>query len=86
MNPEKLIEMAMLELSGVFLDDTEASVKELLAAGEPGVALETLCTQLLEYDISVSDELKNRLVAAANIMNIEVEELKMLRISSDGTR
>jgi hypothetical protein len=28
-------------------------MRELVDAGEPGIALENLCTQLYEYDVSV---------------------------------
>ncbi len=84
MTPEKLIEMAVLELAGVFADETEANVRDLLTAGEPGVALEILCSQLWEYDIPVSYEMKSLLVTAANIMNMEVEEIQMLRTNSPG--
>lgn len=38
----------MAELSGCFSYGTEANVRELLSSGEPGVALEVLCSQLAE--------------------------------------
>lgn len=79
---EKLIELALMELAGAFSDDTETNVYELLSAGEPGVALELLCSQLLEYEIPVSCGLKNRLVATAKIMSIQVDEIRDLRMDS----
>lgn len=79
MTPAKLIELALVELSEAFEDATEANVRHLLVGGEPGVALEILCTQLLEYDISVSRGLKQRLVAAAQLMKMEVDDLGRLR-------
>ncbi|MNV73061.1 hypothetical protein D3C71_1661910 [compost metagenome] len=71
-----------MELAGAFADDTETSVYELLSAGEPGVALELLCSQLVEHEIPISCRLKNRLVAAANIMCLEVGEIRDLRVDS----
>jgi hypothetical protein len=32
-----------------------ADVRELIVAGEPGVAFENLCTQLFEYSVPVSE-------------------------------
>ncbi|WP_412542974.1 hypothetical protein [Pseudomonas aeruginosa] len=41
------------------------NVKELLACGEPGVALEVLCSQLVEFDIAIPFKTKERLGVAA---------------------
>jgi len=43
------------------------------------VALEGLCSQPLEYDISISRGLKQRLVTAAHLMKMEVDDLGRLR-------
>lgn len=79
MTPEKLIELALVELSEAFEDATVTNVQKLLVGGEPGVALEVLCSQLLEYDISISRGLKQRLVTAAQLMKMEVDDLGRLR-------
>lgn len=78
--PEEIIQAALEEISGCFDDDTEKNVKELLAHGEPGVALEVLCSQLVEFDIAVPFKIKEQFVVAAVSMRIEIEELQDLRI------
>ncbi|MOA61432.1 hypothetical protein D3C78_1865730 [compost metagenome] len=70
----------MEEISGCFEDDTEKNVKELLACGESGVALEVLCSQLVEFDIAVPFKMKEQLAIAAEIMRMEIEELQDLKV------
>lgn len=79
-DPEKIIRAALEELSGCFSDDTEANVRELLSSGEPGVALEVLCSQLVELDIAVSVAVKEQLALGARVMGIDIEELDDLRV------
>lgn len=79
-DPGKIIRAALDELSSCFSDDTEANVRELLSSGEPGVALEVLCSQLVEFDIAVSVTVKDKLALGARIMGIDVEELDDLRV------
>lgn len=79
-DPEKIIRAALEELSGCFDDDTEANVRELLSSGEPGVALEVLSSQLVEFDIAVSEKVKKQLVLGARTMGIEIEELQDLKV------
>lgn len=78
--PENIIRTALEELSGCFDDETEANVSELLSSGEPGVALEVLCSQLVEFDVGVSVSVKEQLASAAIIMGITVEELDDLKV------
>lgn len=77
--PEEIIQAVLEEISGCFGDDTEKNVKELLACGEPGVALEVLCSQLVEFDIAIPFKTKERLGVAAGVMGMEIEELKYLK-------
>lgn len=49
-----------------------AGMRELVAAAEPGVALETFCTQLEEYDVAVPDPLARELEALASTMGLPV--------------
>ena len=56
----------VLESATGLLPQTELrQMCELVSAGEPGVALENLCTQLYEHDVSVSPELASEVEAVA---------------------
>jgi hypothetical protein len=44
---------------------------ELVQAGESGIALENLCTQLFEYDITVGNEMLNDLRALGSSMGLQ---------------
>ncbi|AKP92539.1 MafI family immunity protein [Achromobacter ruhlandii] len=78
-DPEKIIIAALDEISTSFVDNTEANVRELLSSGEAGVALELLCTQLVEFDICISERLKEQLVLAEKAMEMSIEELQYLK-------
>lgn len=78
-DPEKIIIAALGEISTSFVDNTEANVRELLSSGEAGVALELLCTQLVEFDICISERLKEQLVLAEKAMEMSIEELQYLK-------
>lgn len=58
------------EVASSFPDDTAKNVQELLSHGEPGVALEILCTQLAEYEIEMAPDDKSRLRLAAALMGM----------------
>lgn len=49
-----------------------AEMSELVQAGEPGVALENLCTQLEEYDVRVPPNVVGELRALAMAMGLEL--------------
>ncbi|UUC49765.1 MafI family immunity protein [Pseudomonas citronellolis] len=78
--PEEIIKAALNEVAKYFDDDTEKNIEELLEFGEPGVALEVLCSQLVEFDISVPVTVKERLDLAARIMGMKVDELQDLKV------
>lgn len=42
----------------------------LVDAGEPGVALELLCTQLHEFDIAISESLLVQIITAGEAMGL----------------
>jgi len=77
--PEEIIKAVLEEISGCFGDDTEKNVKELLVCGEPGVALEVLCSQLVEFDIAIPFETKEQLAMVAGFMGMDIEELQDLK-------
>lgn len=54
-------------------------VVDLNNAGEPGVALEILCTQLYEYDITVPTSVFARIANLAEMMNLNPDVWADLR-------
>ena len=75
MNVEAIIAAVLEELGCAFPDDTVKNVRELLDHGEPGIALETLCAQLIEYQIQFSPAIRARLRAAADLMGMPMTDL-----------
>jgi hypothetical protein len=78
-DPDKIIIAALEEISMCLCDGTDTNVRELLSSGEAGVALELLCTQLMEFDIYISERLKEQLVLAEKAMEMSIEELQYLK-------
>ena len=76
----EIIKEALEEISGCFEGDTKKNVKELLAGGEPGIALEVLCSQLVEFDVAITLEVKEKLSIAAKMMGMEIEDLQDISI------
>jgi hypothetical protein len=56
-----------------------ADMKELVAAGEPGVAFENYCVQLYEYDISVPADVLKELEVLGRAMGMNEEHWVRLR-------
>jgi hypothetical protein len=56
-----------------------ADMSELARAGEPGVALENLATQLFEYDIAVEDEARREIEALGQTMKLDANYWNRLR-------
>ena len=76
---EEMIDEALEEISDCVDESTKAIVKELLACGEAGVALEVFCSQLLEFDIAIPSRVKELLEVAARKMGLEIEEIRSLK-------
>ena len=66
--PEICILTVLADVGGTFPDETARNVRELIGSGEPYIALEILCEQLMEHGIAVSSEYRVRLNMAANLM------------------
>lgn len=71
---EKIINV-LRNVSGSFDDDAGSNVSELINAGEYGVALEVLCSRLLEYEMPISKANKSLLIDSAEQMNMLVAEI-----------
>jgi len=54
-------------------------MSELAQAGEPGVALENLCTQLHEYDILVSEDAMSQIETLVGAMDLDLEYCRRLK-------
>ncbi|MFP3754403.1 MafI family immunity protein [Cupriavidus sp. SIMBA_020] len=74
-NAESIIATVLNEVASAFPDDTPKNVRELLDHGEPGVALEVLYAQLIEYQIEFSPDLKSRMRTAADLMGMSIANL-----------
>jgi hypothetical protein len=73
MDREELIaslRAAFIELEGRLPKADTQNVWELIDAGEPGVALENLCTQLYEFDVPVPQAVLERITAAGEAMHL----------------
>ena len=47
-----------------------SDMRELVEAGEPGIALENLCTQLCEYNVVVSASYRHEVAAIGRAMGL----------------
>lgn len=76
------IETKVLDLIDAFEGSLPVSqlsdMRELAEAGEPGVALENLCTQLCEHDVFVSPECKHAIIGVAKAMRLAESTWQML--------
>ncbi len=52
--------------------EQQTDMQSLVAAGEPGVALENFCAQLEEYDVVVPDQVVQELCEMAALMGMNV--------------
>ena len=77
------IERVLLHLiqtyAGNFPAEQVAGMTELVQAGEAGVALENLCSQLHEYDVPVDEATFGRLKEIGTQMGIEPDYWERLK-------
>lgn len=71
----------VIEVEGLLPASDTQSAWELLDAGEPGVALENLCTQLYEYDVALPQALVGRIAVAGTAMGLEADVWTVLRLA-----
>lgn len=65
--------VAVLKIAECWLPREQLiEMSSLVRAGEPGVALENLCTQLEEYDVAVPHEVLRELREIASAMRMKV--------------
>jgi len=75
-NVTRMLSDSLTEVEAYFPDDTVRNVQDLLDHNEPGLALETLCTQLIEYQIVVSSDVNTRLAATENLIGLASSRIK----------
>ena len=64
-----------LEAAADLPDADLDSIRELIDAGELGIALEVLCTQIYEYDVEVNGPQRSRLEALGEALSVPVAYL-----------
>jgi hypothetical protein len=65
---------ALDDAAGLPATDLE-SITVLVDAGELGIALETLCTQIYEYDVELNRLQRSRLEDLGHVLSVEVPYL-----------
>jgi hypothetical protein len=78
---ERRLERLLDQSGGGLPEEQLGEIKSLVKAGEPGVALENFCSQLLEYDIAVPLDLVKELEKLGQAMGIDPEYWAGLRRS-----
>lgn len=74
MNERSRLQDALLAARGLPQHDVEA-ISVLVDAGEEALALETLCTQIYEYDVGLSDTLRSELGELGDVLDVDVAYL-----------
>ena len=70
----------IIEVADFLPERDLANAWELVDAGEPGIALENLCTQLYEYDATLDPEVVEQIRRLAIAMSLDPERvLRRLR-------
>lgn len=67
---ENKVIMLLAAFEGSLPGQQLSEMRELAEAGEPGIALENLCTQLYEYDVIVSHERQQEIALVGKAMGI----------------
>lgn len=65
-----LIISVLADIKEFFLDNTEQNVLDLLESNEIGIALELLCSQIIEYEINISLINKEKLLRALKLLGL----------------
>lgn len=70
----------VLEVADLLLPSEVRDVWDFVDYDEPGLAFETLCTQLHEHDAVVSAEVVGRLAEIGAAMGLEPRQWRVLRV------
>lgn len=80
---ENALEAICREAIGWIPADQLADMVELVHAGEPGVALENLCSQLFEFDVVVPFDFRERLRRLGEQMGVTRDYWERLVVGGD---
>jgi hypothetical protein len=69
---ERQLDAVLQGARGSLPEEHIAEMRSLVAAGEPGVALENFCTQLEEFDVLVPAETADELKRIADAMGMQL--------------
>jgi len=67
---ERAVVLIIDGLTGRLPPEQLLDFRELAQAGEPGVALENLCTQIFEYDVMIEPEVLTRIQDVGQLMKL----------------
>jgi len=74
MNPSDIqcdLELLLINIGSALPSDEIADMLNMTRAGEPGVALENLCEQIVEYEITVDAAVLEKIILLANQMGFD---------------
>ena len=68
---ERAVVLIIDGLTGRLPPEQLLDFRELAEAGEPGVALENLCTQIFEYDVMIGPDVLARIRDVGQVMKLD---------------
>lgn len=71
---EEIMQALIVRLDHMLPETDIANARELVDAGEYGVALDLLCNQLYEYDMTIDQQIFDSISHSATLMNMPAEE------------
>ncbi len=81
------IELKLLSIIDLFEKELPPNrfqcTRELAAAGEYGVALENLCSQLDDQGVAVTADVRRRLAALGGVLGIDPKHWERLTVKED---
>jgi len=81
---DDVLYMALDKLKGLLRESDFVNAKVCIDAGEPGLGLETICTQPVEYDIRIPRTTYELLANAGKMMNMPPRSWEMVLPLIDG--
>ena len=72
---QRILRAVIIDVAGLLPERDLTNAWELVDAGEPGIALENLCTQLYEYDVVLDPAVREQVRELAIAMEMDAERL-----------
>lgn len=70
-------------LAGDLPNEDISNFRSLVDAGEPGVALENLCSQIFEYDVTITSAVYNEIIALGRAMKLDESWWSILSVHEE---